>query len=73
MGPLSRALLKKAGPALQLEFAEKTEGQVANIGTVFQTNGYNLPCSFLFHVIIPTWDQGKGTALQVANFLWLFL
>ncbi|XP_025052734.1 poly [ADP-ribose] polymerase 15 [Alligator sinensis] len=64
VGPLSRALLKKAGPALQLEFAEKTKGQVANIGDVFQTNGYNLPCSFLFHVIIPTWDQGKGTALQ---------
>ncbi|XP_030436585.1 protein mono-ADP-ribosyltransferase PARP14-like isoform X2 [Gopherus evgoodei] len=63
VGPLSQSLLQKAGPTLQLEFNEESQRQVPAQGSVFQTSGCNLACSFLFHAIVPVWDQGRGTAM----------
>uniref|UniRef100_A0A8C8SNN8 Poly [ADP-ribose] polymerase n=1 Tax=Pelusios castaneus TaxID=367368 RepID=A0A8C8SNN8_9SAUR len=64
VGPLSQALLKKAGPALQQEFNEESQRQTPKEGSVLQTSGCNLTCSFLFHAIVPVWDQGGGAALN---------
>ncbi|XP_074857625.1 protein mono-ADP-ribosyltransferase PARP14-like isoform X2 [Carettochelys insculpta] len=63
VGPLSQSLLQKAGPKLQLEFNEESQIQVPNQGCVFQTSGCNLACSFLFHAVLPVWDQGRGAAM----------
>ncbi|KAH1185080.1 protein mono-ADP-ribosyltransferase PARP14-like [Mauremys mutica] len=63
VGPLSQSLLQKAGPTLQLEFNEEIQRQVPTQGSVFQTSGCNLACSFLFHAVVPVWDQGRGAAM----------
>ncbi|XP_038277768.1 protein mono-ADP-ribosyltransferase PARP14-like isoform X2 [Dermochelys coriacea] len=64
VGPLSQSLLQKAGPTLQLEFNEESQKQVPTQGSVFQTSGCNLACSFLFHAVVPEWDQGRGAAVM---------
>nr|XP_042699053.1 protein mono-ADP-ribosyltransferase PARP14 isoform X1 [Chrysemys picta bellii]XP_042699054.1 protein mono-ADP-ribosyltransferase PARP14 isoform X2 [Chrysemys picta bellii] len=63
VGPLSQSLLQKAGPTLQLEFNEESQRQVPTQGSVFHTSGCNLACSFLFHAVVPVWDQGRGGAM----------
>ncbi|XP_024071616.2 protein mono-ADP-ribosyltransferase PARP14 [Terrapene carolina triunguis] len=63
VGPLSQSLLQKAGPTLQLEFNEESQRQVPTQGSVFHTSGCHLACSFLFHAVVPVWDQGRGAAM----------
>uniref|UniRef100_A0A8D0LB93 Poly [ADP-ribose] polymerase n=1 Tax=Sphenodon punctatus TaxID=8508 RepID=A0A8D0LB93_SPHPU len=65
VGPLSKALLDKAGPMLQPDFAAVSQGQVARHGGVFQTNGWKLTCRIVLHAIVPEWDQGKGPAVKI--------
>ncbi|XP_060117403.1 protein mono-ADP-ribosyltransferase PARP14 [Heteronotia binoei] len=66
VGPLSKALLKKAGPELQAEFDQVVqEGQQAQAGCVFQTGGYNLPCKYVLHAVVPSWNAGKGNGIKV--------
>uniref|UniRef100_A0A8C5SFI7 Poly [ADP-ribose] polymerase n=1 Tax=Laticauda laticaudata TaxID=8630 RepID=A0A8C5SFI7_LATLA len=64
VGPLSKAVLQKAGVELQLEFHEMVQDQGAQGNCVIQTHGHNLACAFLFHVIVPQWDAGKGNATK---------
>ncbi|XP_062972727.1 protein mono-ADP-ribosyltransferase PARP14-like isoform X2 [Elgaria multicarinata webbii] len=64
VGPLSKALLQKSGPMLQVEFDQAIQGQGAQGGCVLQTGGYNLACRFVLHAIVPQWDAGKGPAMQ---------
>ncbi|EGV92684.1 Poly [ADP-ribose] polymerase 14 [Cricetulus griseus] len=55
-GPLSRALLEKAGPGLQEELNEAGQEIAVTVGTILQTSGYNLNCRLVFHVVLPQWE-----------------
>lgn len=70
VGPLCKALLEKAGPALQVEFDKQRKG--AAQGSVVCTSGCALTCKSVFHAIVPIWDGGKGQALKV-HFNYFFL
>nr|XP_048310125.1 protein mono-ADP-ribosyltransferase PARP14-like isoform X1 [Myodes glareolus] len=54
-GPLSKALLEKAGPELQKELNEAGQGVSVKAGTILQTSGCNLNCHLVFHVVVPQW------------------
>ncbi|XP_036601137.1 protein mono-ADP-ribosyltransferase PARP14-like isoform X1 [Trichosurus vulpecula] len=63
-GPLSQALLKKAGPELQEEL--NTFGKTSvKTGHVLLTRGYNLGCRFVLHVVAPAWDNGTGKSQKI--------
>ncbi|KAM7321974.1 hypothetical protein ACRRTK_018815 [Alexandromys fortis] len=54
-GPLSKALLEKAGPELQKELNEAGQGVSVKEGTILQTSGCHLNCHHVFHVVAPQW------------------
>ncbi|XP_046313880.1 protein mono-ADP-ribosyltransferase PARP14 [Marmota monax] len=60
-GPLSQALLEKAGPKLQEELNAVGQGISVNVGTVLQTSGCNLHCHHVLHVVAPHW-KGDSTS-----------
>ncbi|XP_068921027.1 protein mono-ADP-ribosyltransferase PARP14-like [Petaurus breviceps papuanus] len=63
-GPLSQALLSKAGPELQEEL--NTFGKISvKTGDVLLTRGYNLGCSFVLHVVAPSWDDEAGNSQKI--------
>uniref|UniRef100_A0A8D0HJ09 Poly [ADP-ribose] polymerase n=1 Tax=Sphenodon punctatus TaxID=8508 RepID=A0A8D0HJ09_SPHPU len=64
-GPLSNALLNKAGSMLQAQLDEEAKGGEVKEGSVFKTNGYNLGCSFVLHAIVPGWGQGQGSVQKI--------
>ncbi|XP_009990895.1 PREDICTED: poly [ADP-ribose] polymerase 14-like, partial [Tauraco erythrolophus] len=64
VGPLCKALLEKAGPALQVEFDKEKQRQVAVQGSVVCTSGCALACKSVLHAILPVWDGGKGHTLK---------
>ncbi|XP_012908130.1 protein mono-ADP-ribosyltransferase PARP15 isoform X1 [Mustela putorius furo] len=64
-GPLSRAILQKAGPKLQEELYAVKQGAVEKIGSIFITSGCNLNCQAVFHVVAPTWDNAAGRSQQI--------
>ncbi|XP_041529409.1 protein mono-ADP-ribosyltransferase PARP14-like [Microtus oregoni] len=59
-GPLSKALLEKAGPELQKELNEAGEGVSIKAGTILQTSGCNLNCHHVFHVVAPQWKVNNS-------------
>ncbi|XP_059676359.1 protein mono-ADP-ribosyltransferase PARP14 [Gavia stellata] len=63
-GPLSKALLSKAGPMLQMDLKEEGRGKTPEEGSVLKTKGYNLGCSVVLHAVIPAWSQ-RHAALKV--------
>uniref|UniRef100_A0A4X1TET9 Poly [ADP-ribose] polymerase n=1 Tax=Sus scrofa TaxID=9823 RepID=A0A4X1TET9_PIG len=64
-GPLSRVLLKKAGPNLQKELKAKTQKAEENVGSIFVTSGYDLDYRAVIHVVAPGWDEGAGSSWQI--------
>ncbi|XP_070586713.1 protein mono-ADP-ribosyltransferase PARP14-like [Erythrolamprus reginae] len=64
VGPLSKAVLQKAGVELQDEFHQMVQDQGYQQNCVIPTRGHNLACVYLFHVIVPQWDDGKGNATK---------
>lgn len=56
-GPLSKALLSKAGPMLQTGLKEEGLGKTPEEGSVLKTEGYNLGCSIVLHAVVPAWSQ----------------
>lgn len=64
-GPLSRAILQKAGPKLQEELYAVKQGTVEKIGSIFITSGCNLNSQTVFHVVAPTWDNAAGRSQQI--------
>ncbi|XP_067405693.1 protein mono-ADP-ribosyltransferase PARP14-like [Emydura macquarii macquarii] len=64
-GPLSKALLNKAGPMLQAQLSEEGLGKVANDGSVFRTDGCNLSCHFVLHAIVPGWNKGPESVQKL--------
>uniref|UniRef100_A0A8C3R8Q2 Poly [ADP-ribose] polymerase n=1 Tax=Cyanoderma ruficeps TaxID=181631 RepID=A0A8C3R8Q2_9PASS len=69
-GPLCKALLERAGPALQAEFDNKKQSQVAGPGSVLCTSGCAMACKSIFHAILPKWDgvQTEKVLENVINF-----
>ncbi|XP_006137712.2 protein mono-ADP-ribosyltransferase PARP14 [Pelodiscus sinensis] len=64
-GPLSRALLSKAGPKLQAQLSEEGLQKVASEGSVFKTDGCNLGCRFVLHAIVPGWKNGQESGQKL--------
>ena len=65
-GPLSKALLEKAGPELQKELNEAGQGFSVEAGTILQTSGCNLNCHHVFHVVVPQWKvNDTASSLKV--------
>ena len=56
-GPLSKALLEKAGQKFQEELKTAGQGVVVDVGTVLQTSGCNLRCHHVLHVVAPNWNN----------------
>ncbi|XP_041329145.1 protein mono-ADP-ribosyltransferase PARP14 [Pyrgilauda ruficollis] len=54
-GPLCKAVLERAGPALKDEFDTKKQSQVAGPGSVVCTSGCAMACKSIFHAILPKW------------------
>nr|XP_009491491.1 PREDICTED: poly [ADP-ribose] polymerase 14 [Pelecanus crispus] len=63
-GPLSKALLSKAGPMLQTGLKEEGLRKTPEEGSVLETKGYNLGCSVVLHAIVPAWSQ-RHTSLKI--------
>ncbi|CAM4533985.1 unnamed protein product [Lepidochelys kempii] len=64
-GPLSKALLSKAGPMLQEQLCEEGLAKVASEGSVFKTEGCNLGCRFVLHAIVPGWKNGQESVQKL--------
>lgn len=64
-GPLSRALLAKAGPNLQKELNAAGQGIAVDVGTILQTSGCNLQCHQVLHVVAPSWNNGDTSSLKI--------
>nr|XP_056717401.1 protein mono-ADP-ribosyltransferase PARP14-like [Euleptes europaea] len=58
-GPLSKALLGKAGSGLQQELVTQGQGRTITEGCVLKTKGYALGCSYVLHAVLPGWAQGQ--------------
>ncbi|XP_076974255.1 protein mono-ADP-ribosyltransferase PARP14 [Tamandua tetradactyla] len=58
-GPLSQALLKKAGPRLQVELNSAGQGLDVDVGIVLTTSGCDLHCQHVLHVVAPEWSNGN--------------
>ncbi|XP_065148690.2 poly(ADP-ribose) polymerase family member 14-related sequence 1 isoform X2 [Paramisgurnus dabryanus] len=64
VGAVSNALLKAAGPQLQVLVNQQATAPV-NIGTVIVTAGANLKNKLVFHAVAPHYNQGKGNEQKV--------
>ncbi|XP_058411902.1 protein mono-ADP-ribosyltransferase PARP14-like isoform X1 [Diceros bicornis minor] len=64
-GPLSRALLDKAGPQLQEELNTAGQGMTVSVGTILQTSGCNLHCHRVLHVVAPDWSNGSVSSQEI--------
>ncbi|XP_008980587.1 protein mono-ADP-ribosyltransferase PARP15 [Callithrix jacchus] len=64
-GPLSWAILHKAGPMLQKELDATRQEAEEKVGSIFMTSGCNLDCKAVLHVVAPGWDNGAGTSWQI--------
>uniref|UniRef100_G1Q873 Poly [ADP-ribose] polymerase n=1 Tax=Myotis lucifugus TaxID=59463 RepID=G1Q873_MYOLU len=64
-GPLSQALLAKAGPNLQKELNAAGQGIAVDMGTILQTTGCNLQCNQVLHVVAPNWNNGDTSSLKI--------
>ncbi|XP_028919137.1 protein mono-ADP-ribosyltransferase PARP14 isoform X1 [Ornithorhynchus anatinus] len=64
-GVLGSALLRAAGPELQVQLESYEAREKVVEGSVFPTVGGKLCCTTVLHVVIPQWDNGAGTAEQI--------
>lgn len=64
VGAVSNALLKAAGPQLQVLLNQQATAP-ANIGAVIVTAGANLKNKLVFHAVAPHWNQGQGNEQKV--------
>ncbi|KAH0621327.1 hypothetical protein JD844_022484 [Phrynosoma platyrhinos] len=66
-GPLSKALLGRAGAGLQTELTTEGQGKALKEGCVLKTRGYGLGCSCVLHTILPTWNQGQNSEDEIVR------
>ncbi|XP_009696676.1 PREDICTED: poly [ADP-ribose] polymerase 14-like [Cariama cristata] len=68
-GPLSKALLSKAGPMLQTGLKEESLGKTPEEGSVLKTKGYNLGCRVVLHAVVPAWSQKETSPKVLGNII----
>uniref|UniRef100_W5M6V2 Poly [ADP-ribose] polymerase n=1 Tax=Lepisosteus oculatus TaxID=7918 RepID=W5M6V2_LEPOC len=68
-GAVSKAIFQAAGLELQTLVKTETAGARFDHGDVVITGGCMLRCNKVFHVICPSWDQGRGKAEEVLKHL----
>ncbi|KAJ7407734.1 hypothetical protein WISP_124915 [Willisornis vidua] len=56
VGPLCKALLETAGPALQAEFDKVKQSQASGAGSVVCTSGHALASKSVFHAVLSQWN-----------------
>ncbi|KAM4626659.1 protein mono-ADP-ribosyltransferase PARP14-like [Discoglossus pictus] len=61
-GAASRALFQKAGQSLQQLLHNERQGNSVSDGSVYTTDGCNLSCQKVIHVVAPQWDKGTGAS-----------
>ncbi|XP_075466033.1 protein mono-ADP-ribosyltransferase PARP14-like isoform X2 [Ascaphus truei] len=61
-GGASKALFNRAGPELQRLLDTASQGAQVEEGCVFETDGCNLNCELVLHVVTPHWDKGRGSS-----------
>ncbi|XP_063285224.1 protein mono-ADP-ribosyltransferase PARP14 isoform X1 [Pelobates fuscus] len=70
-GGASRALFHKAGTSLQDDLYKVGKGTQVAEGSVFVTDGGNLSCSNVIHIVAPAWDAKSSSSekllLQIIN------
>ncbi|KAF6120826.1 poly(ADP-ribose) polymerase family member 14 [Phyllostomus discolor] len=64
-GPLSSALLAKAGPDLQKELYTAEQNLPVGVGTILQTSGCNLHCHHVLHVVAPDWNNDNTSSRKI--------
>ncbi|XP_046954843.1 protein mono-ADP-ribosyltransferase PARP14 isoform X2 [Lynx rufus] len=64
-GPLSQALLAKAGPKLQEELNIVGQMAIVGMGTVLQTSGHSLHCRRVLHVVAPNWRDDSTSSYKI--------
>ncbi|ROL54453.1 Poly [ADP-ribose] polymerase 14 [Anabarilius grahami] len=64
-GAVSNAILQTAGRQLQTEINRAVRSNNLNYGEMVITDGYNLKCSKVFHVVCPFWNGGQDSADRV--------
>ncbi|NXU75911.1 PAR15 polymerase, partial [Oreotrochilus melanogaster] len=62
-GPLSRVLLNKAGPMLQVELQEVGQGKIIEEGSVWKTQSYNLNCLIVLHAVLPRFQKNGSVKI----------
>ncbi|XP_077305883.1 protein mono-ADP-ribosyltransferase PARP14-like isoform X2 [Lithobates pipiens] len=64
-GAVSKALLSRAGSNMQQLLNDESLGTQGEPGSVFSTDGCNLICQEVLHVVTPQWDNGQGTSEKI--------
>ncbi|XP_040214270.1 LOW QUALITY PROTEIN: protein mono-ADP-ribosyltransferase PARP14-like [Rana temporaria] len=64
-GAVSKALLSRAGSNMQQLLNDESLGTQGAPGSVFSTDGCNLNCQEVLHVVTPQWDNGQGTSKKI--------
>ncbi|NWI32446.1 PAR14 polymerase, partial [Sula dactylatra] len=68
-GRLSKDLLSKAGPMLQMDLKEEGLEKTPKEGSVLKTKGYNLGCSVVLHAVVPAWSQRRESAKVLGDII----
>ncbi|XP_077305886.1 protein mono-ADP-ribosyltransferase PARP14-like [Lithobates pipiens] len=68
-GAVSKALLSRAGSNMQQLLNGASLGTQATPGSVFSTDGCNLNCQEVLHVVAPQWDSGQGTSETILRII----
>ncbi|KAK7120426.1 hypothetical protein R3I94_020427 [Phoxinus phoxinus] len=64
-GAVSRALLQTAGHQLQSEIKRSARSSKISYGEMVVTDGYNLKCKKVYHVVCPFWKPGSADMVLV--------
>ncbi|XP_065146256.1 uncharacterized protein [Paramisgurnus dabryanus] len=62
-GAISKAILQAAGHRLQIEVNTTVPASRLNYGEMVITDGYNLKCAKVFHVVCPYWRGSEDRVL----------
>ncbi|XP_053568061.1 protein mono-ADP-ribosyltransferase PARP14 [Bombina bombina] len=64
-GGASRALLQKAGNKIQQLLTQAIPETSEEEVCIYKTEGCNLSCKTVIHVVVPQWDNGKGSSEKI--------
>ncbi|KAM4862867.1 protein mono-ADP-ribosyltransferase PARP9 isoform X2 [Urocitellus parryii] len=64
VGPVSTSILQRAGDEMEWEFCKKVSQQFSDSQLVLVTEGFKLPCKYVFHVL---WNPAQPASLILKN------